>query len=412
MATLHLTRTFPALLPRYVTRFSCIGAACEDTCCSGWTVTLDKKTFNAYRQSKHPALSQLFAQKLRRQRSQESDRNYGRIEMEGKECACPMMNEGLCKVQANLGESYLSNTCFNFPRITHRAGGQVQQALQLSCPEAARQALLAPDAFEFVEGTVTVRPEELGSAPARHGISVELMSDLRIFCMQLMRAEGLELWQRLALLGVFCEMLSQAIAGHRQSEISSLVDSFVTMVESGEVLDALRDLQPNHAAQALVFARLWARKPAVARSENQRIAIETTINNLGADPETGIASEASLEAAYRAGVQRLPLALEAAPHLLEHYVLNEMFMHMFPFEGSDPYESYLQLISRYGLLRLMLAAQCNTAGALPTPLELSRTVQVYCRRFRHDIKFADDANAALRAGGWDSLDKLYGFLRH
>lgn len=412
MATLHLTRTLPALLPRYVSRFACIGAACEDTCCSGWTVTLDKKTFNAYRQSKNPALVKPFAEKLRRIRSRANDHHYGKIEMEGADSACPMMDQGLCKVQANLGESYLSNTCFDFPRVTHNVGGQVQQALQLSCPEAARQALLAPDAFEFIEGTVSVRADALGALLARHGLSLDTMSELRIFCMQLMRTDGLELWQRLALLGVFCEALTQTIASGQQGGIVGLVDSFVTMVESGEVLDALRDLQPNHSAQALVFARLWASKHAMGRSANQRATIAMTINNLGTDAETGMASEQSLATAYRAGVERLPQALAAAPHLLEHYVLNEMFMHLFPFDGGDPYESYLQLVSRYGLLRLMLAAQCNTTGPLPSPIELARTVQVYCRRFRHDINFADQANDALRSGGWSSLDKLYGFLRH
>ena len=82
MTVLHFTRTVPALIPRYVSRFSCIGPACEDNCCTGWRVSIDKKTFNAYRQSQHPQLRQGFSEHLARSRSQESQANYGRIKLQ------------------------------------------------------------------------------------------------------------------------------------------------------------------------------------------------------------------------------------------------------------------------------------------------------------------------------------------
>lgn len=412
MATLHLTRNLPALMPRYVSRFSCIGPACEDTCCSGWMVTLDKKTYQAYRQTQHPALREQFSKHVKRIRSQSNPQHYGKIQMLGHEAACPMMDQGMCKVQANLGESYLSNTCFTFPRITYSGNDTIQQALQLSCPEAARLALLAPDAFDFIEEKVSVRPESLGYAVTRFGLSQQQMADLRIFSVQLMRADGLALWQRLALLGVFCEMLTKALHEGQQADIPALIDHCVATAQDGALLEALAQLQPNHRAQALVFAHLWAMRKTTERSDHQRGVVNEILINLGVDPETGEANPDTLVAAYTRGVQRLPQALEAAPHLLDHYVLNEMFMNLFPFEGEDPYNNYLQLISRYGMLRLMLAAQCNTEGDLPTPEQLVRTVQVYSRRFRHDARFATQTNDALRNSEWGNLDKLYAILRH
>jgi lysine-N-methylase len=76
-----------------------------------------------------------------------------------------------------------------------------------------------------------------------------------------------------------------------------------------------------------------------------------------------------------------------------------------------PYEHYLQLVSRFGLVRLMLAAQCNTDGALPDAAALVRTVHVFCRRFQHDDSFAAEVNQALKDSGWSRLDKVYSFLR-
>lgn len=411
MSNLHPTRTVPVLLPRYVSRFSCIGPECEDNCCTGWRVAIDKKTFNAYRQTEDPELAELLAENVRRQRSQASDANYARIELKADTKACPLMDERLCAVQKKMGESYLSDTCFSYPRYSRNFGGQYEQALRLSCPEAARQALLAADAFDFVEGMTTVRLNTVSEVKPKQGIPLELMNEVRIFCLKLMRTEGLELWQKLAVLGVFCESLTNTLAKAGHSAVPSLLDSFVVMVEQGLVLDALAEMQPNHSMQALVFSAFWQRKKDATVSVVQNKVFEAVAKGLGANAETGQVTAEQLVDRYSHGVTRLPEALQAAPHLLEHYLLNEMFCDLFPFHGASPYQSYLQLVSRFGLLRLMLAAQCNTKGPLPDAAALVQTVQVYCRRFQHDANFATQVNKVLSNSGWAKLDKVYGFLR-
>lgn len=411
MSILHFTRTFPALVPRYVSRFSCIGPQCEDNCCTGWRVAIDKKTFNAYRQTRQPELSVLFAKNIKRQRSQSSDANYARIELNPVTQECPMLEERLCSVHKKLDESYLSHTCFTYPRSSRNFGGQYEQALTLSCPEAARQALLEPDAFDFLEEAITVRTDSLAKVEPQYGMSLELMNEVRIFCLQLMRTDGLELWQKLAVLGTFCEALTATLASGGHAGVPSLLEGFVSMIENGSVLDALRELQPNHPAQARVFATFWQSKRGTTASALQNAVITAIAEGLRADPVTGSLSVETLTESYTTGVARLATAMEAAPHLLEHYILNEMFHDLFPFKGSSPYDHYLQLVSRFGLLRLMLAGVCNTDGAVPDAAALVRTVHVYCRRFQHDRNFAHRVNQALKSSGLDKLEKLYGFLR-
>jgi lysine-N-methylase len=411
MSTLHPTRTLPALLPRYVERFSCIGAACEDTCCSGWNVDIDKKTFNAYRQTHDPVLKPLLVEKVRRRRSQASDASYARIELEPQTKACPILKDNLCSVQKALGPSYLSNTCFNYPRFTRNFDGQVEQALTLSCPEAARQALLHADAFEFVQSKISVRPESMQAIRPTHGLSVDLMNDIRTFCISLMRTDSLALWQRLAVLGVFCENLQQTLNRSGHAEVPALLQGSAAMVEQGLVLQALEELQPNYPSQAVVFATLWQVKSGAAQSAWQANTLSAVSKGLGAQAENGLVGTEQLVENYRLGITRLPDALMAAPHLLEHYLLNEMFRELFPFGGEDPYDHYLKLISRFGLVRLMLAARCNAQEALPDADALVQTVQTFCRRFQHDSGFAQTVNKVLRNTGMDKLERVYSFLR-
>jgi lysine-N-methylase len=410
MKILHLTRTMPAIIPLYVSRFSCIGSACEDTCCSGWRVAIDKKTFIAYRQTKHPGLVDLFAKNIKRERSNNSDANYAKVELDPVTRACPMMVDRLCAVHANLGESYLSDTCFSYPRSSRNFGGQHEQALMLSCPEAARQALLAEDAFDFVEGKITVRGVTVKDSTNAPRSQVETMGDVRNFCLHLMRAEGLSLPQRLAILGVFCEQLTSVLHADGYAGVPALLDSFVTMVESGQVLEALSGMQPNYPVQAMFFSTLWQRDIGPSRSLVFNKVVQAVAHGLGANPETGKVTSEHLVERYIRGMERLPAALTATPHLLDHYLLNELFIDLFPFQGTTPYDHYLQLVTRFGLLRLMLAAQCSTEGELPDVAALLQTVQICCKRFQHDKNFAAQVQQALKNSGWSKLEKVFELL--
>jgi lysine-N-methylase len=409
MPILHRTATLAALVPRYVSRFACIGPQCEDNCCSGWKVSLDKKTFKAYRQSDHPQLAPRFSTQITRQPSEAGKLEYGTIALKPDTRECPLMEERLCAVHKHLDESHLSHTCFSYPRVTRNIGGQPEQAMMLSCPEAARQALLAPDAFDFIEAAIEVRPDVVVQVDGSHGIAPAAMNEVRIFCLTLLRTDALPLWQRLALLGVFCESLSNTLAEGRHAEVGALLQDFVALVEQGQATEALAAMAPNHPAQALVFSTLWGGRSFVTHSPVQNRVIAAVAAGLGADASGQVPGE-QLIARYTQGVARLPKALEAAPHLLEHYLLNEVFSPMFPFDCAVPYESYLQLVSRFGLLRLMLAAQCS-GDTLPDGAALVQTVQVLCRHFQHDAGFATRVNEALLGSGWGALEKVYGFLR-
>ncbi len=415
MAILHRVKTVSGLTPRYVARFACIGPTCEDTCCVGWQVSLDKKTYKAYRASTDPVLAPRFARDVVRtegaQSSSGSELDYGRMALEPVTAACTMLdNNKLCAIQARLGESYLSNTCSQYPRVSREINGQFQQGLQLSCPEAARQALLAPDAFEFDQSTLQLRPAVVFTVADSHGLLATVIDELRIFCLNLMRLEGVPLWQRLALLGVFCERLDGMLKAGDHHLVPKLPEEFADLIAQGDFMNELDAMRPDHAAQAVVFATLLAGKSFVTSSPAHMTVNANVAAGLGAN-RRGLVGRDQLIDGYTHGVSRLPEALAAAPHLLDHYVLNEMFTNMFPFDGETPYVNYLQLIARFGVLRLMLAAQCNTDGPLPDAAALVATVQIHCRRFQHNADFARQINEALTATGWHTLDKLFAFLR-
>ncbi len=116
--------------------FHCIAAACPDSCCKEWEVEVDETSAGRYLQAEGP-----LGDRLRAVMRQEDGAWYLTV-TEGR---CPMWrDDGLCRIQAELGEEALCRTCRTFPRLTHDYGDFREHTLELSCPEAARLLLTAP----------------------------------------------------------------------------------------------------------------------------------------------------------------------------------------------------------------------------------------------------------------------------
>lgn len=121
--------------PAYFDQFSCLAGDCPDSCCQLWEVAVDDKSADSYR-----SLPGQLGQDLRKALRQEDGLNLMTI-VQGR---CPMWQlDGLCRIQAQLGEQALCQTCREFPRLTHDYGDFIERGLELSCPEAARLILSA-----------------------------------------------------------------------------------------------------------------------------------------------------------------------------------------------------------------------------------------------------------------------------
>ena len=122
--------------PSYFDTFRCIASACPDSCCKEWDVAVDADKAALYR-----GLPGSLGERLRQVLKDEDGQTYMTIE-NGR---CPMWRaDGLCRIQAELGEAALCKTCREFPRLTHDYGDFIEMDLELSCPEAARLILGSP----------------------------------------------------------------------------------------------------------------------------------------------------------------------------------------------------------------------------------------------------------------------------
>ena len=138
--------------PDYFDRFQCIADRCDDSCCKEWDVQVDEISAQYYR-----SLSGPLGDRLREVLHTENGESVMTI-IDGR---CPMWRtDGLCRIQAELGEQALCRTCREFPRLTHDYGDFLELQLELSCPEAARFILnQARPAFVSAQTEGSPEPE-------------------------------------------------------------------------------------------------------------------------------------------------------------------------------------------------------------------------------------------------------------
>lgn len=116
-------------IPDYYKEFRCIAGACEDTCCAGWQIVIDRGSLGKYREDKSG-----FGRNL--QKGIDWKRSVFR-QGEGRRCA--FLNEdNLCDMYAALGGGALCRTCRLYPRHVEEFEGVREITLSLSCPEVAR----------------------------------------------------------------------------------------------------------------------------------------------------------------------------------------------------------------------------------------------------------------------------------
>jgi len=125
------------LQPSHFGKFRCIGSDCEDTCCSGWIVHIDKSTYGKYRNSSDPALQTL----VTINENAPDDDDYARIQM--NRAVCPFLSEGLCSIQQRFGEDYLSTVSYTHLDVYKRQWPYLPKSFGVTAARTNRKTATA-----------------------------------------------------------------------------------------------------------------------------------------------------------------------------------------------------------------------------------------------------------------------------
>jgi lysine-N-methylase len=407
------------IYPAYTDSFRCIGSVCEDTCCQGWTIPIDQAIIQKYKNLPASPLHQLIDASI--QLTPECADNSkpticAHIQMNASR-QCPLLSEDrLCRIQREYGEAFLPPTCATYPRIVYSIGNHEEQALALSCPEAARLVLLNPvllnpvllDPTLLSPSSRTIQ-EPLCDAP-REGNRVEdsrspqaWFWSIRKSVIGMIQNRAYPLWQRVFLVGVFCRQLEAIAQGECGSlTIPAYVGDFEAAVASGAPQAALDTLPVERALQLDLVLRLAGM--LLHRSNLHPRFVECVrafTSGIGNGPG---ATLESLTANYTLAHDRFYAPFfERHPHILENYLINAIFLSQFPFgrEGmrlgasSSMAHEYALLTAQFALMKGLLIGVAGFHREAFSSEHVVHTVQSASKHFDHHRDFLSDAHALL-----------------
>jgi len=410
--------------PGYSERFACIGPACEDTCCVGWSVHFDQASWEKYQTMPAGPLRSLIESSVERLPQDAPGRPpeaFARVKMD-PEKACPILNEQkLCQIQVEHGEEFLSRTCAIYPRIVHKIDGVEEKALSLSCPEAARLVLLTPNllAAHTDGGEQMPWPEE---APGLAGARVPLLGyfwPIREFVLWLLANRGYPLWQRLFLLGIFVRRLDALARGEVNRTFGELLGDFKAAVDVGSLRASMETIQPDLPLQLEMVLRLASLQlPRSFVGERFQQVARAFAAGVGNGPG---ATMASLAERYAGAHERFYAPFFAVrPHILENLLINAVFRMLFPFGHAagklhaepDMAREFALLATQFALIKGLLIGVAGFCGGGFTEEQVVFTVQAASKHFEHHPQFLEEAHAVLVSCELDNVRGLTMLVRN
>ncbi|MFY0546369.1 flagellin lysine-N-methylase [Brevibacillus sp. H7] len=383
------------LAASYMKQFQCIGTACEDTCCQGWSVDIDKKTFVKYKQLTDKTWKKKLTHHIRRNRYETTFTDYATIRF-NEHGFCPFLNtEKLCSIQLGLGERYLSRTCSLYPRQHSRLYNTYELFGSLSCPEVARLALLNPDGIRL-EPVDTVCEDD---SSLDRLFDDERFSDcyyeIRSYIVELLQNRSISLHSRMFRLGRFSWDLSQLMEEKRFIDILPILARYRELPDDDEN-DVMNTLTSSefHLQLLLYFVEDYAENSG----NNQRY------KNYYQQFQQGI--DGSIERHQRAYEVYFVPFLQEHGYVLENYLVNYVYSRLFPLFGNrSVYDEYVVFLLHYVLIQLHLIGIAASQQGLSAEEAVS-FIQTFSRMYEHDSSYFVKALDILNEKELTGLDDL------
>jgi len=398
------------LRPQYSKAFRCIGSDCEDTCCHGFAVTIDRATYQRY--ERNPKFQPLLDTHFIPITAHPTEEAYARIKLTPAS-ACPFLTvERLCGIQQEHGSDYLSEMCTSYPRVSRRVDGLMEKALYLSCPEAARLVLLNPNLLTSDRDVVADRSRyfqflHMGARiEGTNGSPHQFLWEIRGFTLLLLRDRSYPLWQRLFILGMFCNRLNEMIARREGAFVPQLLRNYAQMIEEGKLRGMMDGIPVPGEAQLVLVMEIVRRNLAIQVNDPSHVRFHECVQDFLKGIQYEDSSTVESRVPFLAEARRIYYEpfMRAQPFIVENYLVNHVFKTRFPFgvnaqgEPNTPQREFLVMAVLYAAVNGLLTGMAGFYREKFVTAHVVKLVQSFSKAVEHCPEFLKTLNPELASG--------------
>lgn len=400
-----------ALVPQYMQNFQCIGSDCEDSCCIGWKVTIDKRTYKNLTSVTNRGMRETFKNGMQKLESNEATvQSFAVMKMDMGTGCCSMLNEEkLCSIQSALGEQYLSPICATYPRVVNTVNSEQEISAVMSCPEAARLALLNPEKMEF---TYT-KPLLLNNVLMKTKINpsaqsesyMELFWPIRIFIIEALQNRDFNIAHRLIIVGLFCEELQKLVDNDLDKEvnITELIEKYRNLIKNNDELRSFDTFPSDTEFQFITLNNIISKNlQNVGGNQRFKDVIENYVEGLTKESD----DDALVDKYNNAYSKYYKAFMDKHEYIFENYLVNYVFTHLYPNSGSKlVFKGYMLMVSHFVLLKLLLIGNGAKCEGLSEELVI-KVIQSFTRVSEHSNIFVKNTLEYLNEENYETMGHM------
>ncbi|MBN1066936.1 FliB family protein [Clostridium botulinum] len=397
-----MKKSVKMIYPSYIERFQCIGGKCEDNCCIGWDIDIDKETFKKYHKVKDETMKKMFQKNVHNNKyCTNEDLDYGRIKL-NKVKRCPFLDdENYCLIQGKFGEDYLSSVCTQFPRVLNKVDDHYEICLDSACPEASRIILGSKEKIEFKEsekslgkytmsGVLNTRSSEFKDTPIKY------FKEIRDFSIKIVQNRNLNISSRLYVLGDFLNEIEDLESG----KIKEFINKYDIETES----KYYKRERMNYALQVSFFKNVVDSLDIVNETDSDKFKNYTKelLKGYNIKDNDGVIENA--EEYINAFEKYTDMYIENNSYIFENYMVNFIYNNLFPFSESDfMFEGYIMLLFRYSLMRFYLVGKYIHNGK-DSVEDMIEFIQVFIKAVEHDKNYRSEILEYIKENNFDNME--------
>lgn len=397
-----MKKTVKIISPSYMEEFQCIGGKCEDNCCIGWDIDIDKETFKKYHKITDENMRKICQKSVQNNLNYTNkDLDYGKIKL-NKDNRCPLLDENnFCTVHSKLGEDYLSSVCTQFPRVLNKIDDFYEISLDTSCPESARIVLGNPEKIKFKETKDSINKYTLAGildtkSSEFNGTPIKYFKEIRDFSISIIQNRNLKFSTRLYVLGDFLDKL--------EDTETSKIKQFISKYDVNAVAKSYRREDMNYVLQVSFFKDIIELLDIQNSNDSNKLKDYTSMLLKGYNIEHNENIILNKEKYINAFTKYTEEYIEKYSYIFENYIVNFMYSNLFPFSESDSmFDGFIMILFRYSLIRFYLVGKFLHIETDSTK-DIIEFIRVFVKSIEHDTNYRIGILGYIKSNSFDNME--------
>ncbi len=235
--------------PNYFGEFRCIGSDCPDNCCRDWRIDWKKEEVDKLKTAENcsPELKEIIEKSFA---SNEALDGLYQVALNEKR-SCPLLTEeGLCRIQKELGVEYMSRTCMVYPRTYFAVEPVVYRSCYSSCREVMRHLINDEKSMELINVPIkqieTVGARQFNDKALAQYPEFKYHKELFEFFYEIIADKRHDVETNIILGALAAQALTKLVGKGDADKIPETLKQLKSQMHNGAQLRSIENIKPNY----------------------------------------------------------------------------------------------------------------------------------------------------------------------